>query len=629
MKKRKQRANMDKNEGVFNVGGSFCAEIPDRRSQETEGNEETGSSFALREMFLSLENEGENSSMNEGEEGVPVVLKDSSLMKYGKNVKKIEINEESSIYNGKRIQEFSIPKSLERQKQPRLYLSDKEIMPIGNDKSNIKGSDIIMDKIMERKYCNGASEACCDISDEIVVCNDFSFNKKSGKSGLLSGVKERNWIEINGSSQESEERENVFRSKISKNKFFNELSDLEYHDDDDGGIFYFDDSSSASSFKESNGINNRRRSSTEGSEAEKTYSILVKDKNSQVNHDSSKTQISYSNDEDIFWSGDLQDENSYIPLFRKQTYEEYNSSDDLWSFCTSLFSETNDTSDIKEVNSVSDKPFFENNFDISNEKGYTTDEDQNFIIKKKNQTKVEISDNNFGKGHSHFTETNNHASESHNFKTSTSNKKENFNIETVSTNSSSNSRTTTCNTQNKPPILGTWTRDLKRPIGIIDGTSTNVINPVTSSCTILSSTSNLSPSSIPSLDDILDTSAFVQLSSSDSSSSITKNYLSDFYRWDKIPIGTFRRHQQRFMNTRDELIKGEWFVLTNKSRRQRSNVPILGTTVRHKKNKLKKTRHKNKLKTNIELFEEDQEVGMEHCGLGLGPQLSPLFNGLS
>ncbi|EMR09789.1 hypothetical protein PNEG_01972 [Pneumocystis murina B123] len=628
MKKKKQRSSSDKE--VFNVRNRLGSTLPPGRHHEEEKENKEITSFALRDMFLSLENEEDEGWINRGKE-VGGVSKESYLIKYGNNVERIDMNEICSTYNGKRIQEFSIPKSLERQKQPRLQSYDKQILSIPNHKNNIKESHLILNKLSQGHYSNGSSNACCDISDEVVVCNNFSFNKKVWKKGLLSGAKGHNSVETNGSNLDSEERENIFRSKISKNNFFNELSDLDYYDDD--GIFYFDDSSSStSSFKESDERNYRNTLSTDGSEVEKPCSILVKeDKNSQVYHDGSRTQISYSNDEDLFLSGDFQDESSYIPFFRTQTYEEYNSSDDIWSFYTSsLFSETNDTNDIKDINSIPDKPFFENNFDISNEKGYTTDEDQNFIVKKKNQEKkVEVSDNNFEKEHSCFTETNDHTMALHNSKTSKSSKKENLNIETVSTNSSSNSGTTTSNALNKPPILGTWTRDLKRPIGIIDGISTNVINPVTSSCTILSPTSNLSPLSIPSLDDILDTSAFVQLSSSNSSSSITKNYLSDFYRWDKIPIGTFRRHQQRFMNTRDELIKGEWYVLTNKSRKQRSNVPILGTTVRHKKKKLKKKRNKNKLKANIELFEEDKEVEMEHCGLGLGPQLSPLFNGLS
>ncbi|QSL66158.1 hypothetical protein MERGE_000533 [Pneumocystis wakefieldiae] len=628
MKKKKQRSSIDKDKEVFNVRNRLGSTLPSgRRGEDDKEGKEVASSFALRDMFLSLENEGGEGWIGRGKE-VGGGSKESYLIKYGNNIEKIDMNDLCSTYNGKRIQEFSIPKGLERQKQPRLQSSDKQILSIPEHKNNIKESHLVFSKLSQGRYSNGSSDACCNISDEVVVCNDFSFNKKVWKKSLLSGTNGHNSVEMNGSNLDSEERENIVRSKISKNKFFNELSDLDYYDDD--GIFCFDDSSSTSSFKDSGERNYRNRLSTDGSEVERTCSILVKDKNSQVYHDGSRAQISYSNDENLFWSGDFQDEDSYIPLFRTQTYEEYNSSDDVWSFYTSsFFSETNDTNDIKDVNSISDKPFFESNFDILNEKGYTTDEDQNFIVKKKNQEKkVEVSDNNFEKGHACFTETNDHILALHNSKTSNSNKKENLNIETVSTNSHSNSGTTPSNTLNKPPILGTWTRDLKRPIGIIDGISTNVINPVAPSCTILSP-SNLSPLSIPSLDDILDTSAFVQLSPSNSSSSSAKNYLSDFYRWDKIPIGTFRRHQQRFMNTRDELIKGEWFVLTSKSRRQCSNVPILGTNACHKKKKLKKKRNKNKLKDNIELFEEDKEIGMEHCGLGLGPQLSPLFNGLS
>ncbi|KAG4300673.1 hypothetical protein PCANB_003007 [Pneumocystis canis] len=479
-------------------------------------------------------------------------------------------------------------------------------------------------------------DTSCGVSQEVTFYNDFPFNKKNQKTHLLSSSIASFHSSMDGNSitSTSKEKENTYLSKILKENFHdNELfSDSDLCDNDEG-IFHFDKDHSSSPLKKSSETNGENTLDWDESEIEneKIHTIIIEEKSPQMfNTFSKKTEVSPYNHEDLFWTEDLQDENPYIPLFKRQTYKEYSSSDDIWSYCSSSFvSETNDVTDL------SNGFFFGNDSDMSGEKGNTTDEDQSFIIKKINQKKdtdLKIINDNTEKENSCFVENSNHIVVSHDTVASKLTEKENSSSNSIPITSSTNSGTTISNTLNKPPLLGTWARDLKRPMGIIDGTGTNVINPIMSSCTIFSPTStSLSPSSIPSLDDILDTSAFVQLSSSDSSSSsITKNYLSDFCRWDKIPIGTFRRHQQRFTDTREELVKGEWYVLTNKSRRQKSNVPILGTTITRKKKKLRKQKYRNNLKNSIELFEEDEnEIGKEQCGLGLGPQLSPLFDGLS
>ncbi|KAG4304840.1 hypothetical protein PORY_001893 [Pneumocystis oryctolagi] len=648
MKKKGTPRTKDSHMGSFGEALRLGSTLPPAKFHQhvEKFSSETASSFALGDMVLLLDKEEDVGNTLE---------KSFERCSYNNTCRKNDFQEmddidknvytinkelsENSDSSQKRNQEFSIPKNLERQKYPRLqYYPNKVTSLAFSHKENPELCQTISNGSSLPGHCSPPSSASCCVSEEIVVCKDFSFSKKNLKKHLLSSsiTKFHNSVEENNLLCVSEKKKNICMQETSNDKILdNELSDLDFYDNDEG-IFPFDKnhSSPLMSFKELHEKNGKKsfNKDEEKIENEKECTIVIKEKNLQMFDHSQKIELSpYSDNEDLFWAEDFQDENPYIPLFKKQTYERYSSSDDIWSYYTSsLGSETNDTNTEKDINRIPNECFFDD-FNTPNQRGDTTDEDQSFIIKNSHIKKESNASNNDTKEESScFTKIPDHTLTHHNSKASTLAKKEDSESNQASTVAlSMNSGIVIPNTVNKPPLLGTWTRDLKRPMGIIDGTCTNVINPITSSSTILSPTStNLSPSSIPSLDDILDTSAFVQLSSSNSSSSsITKNYLSDFYRWDKIPIGTFRRHQQRFANTREELIKGEWYVLTNKSRRLRSNVPILGTTVCHKK-RPRKRKYRNKLKNNIELFENEEETDREQCGLGLGPQLSPLFNGL-
>ncbi|CCJ30823.1 unnamed protein product [Pneumocystis jirovecii] len=551
-----------------------------------------------------------------------------------------EYRYESSSY-GKNW-EFSVSRSLKQQKHPKLQSHNNKASFSHKENTNLS-HPVISNGVLLPNHHPHVVNAC--VSEEI-VCKDFSFSKKTSKKHLSSlvakfhsSLKEKDFLSV---SERKEKKNKVYIPKICEDKVIDNelLSDSDLYDNDDG-IFHFDKEYS-SSLQSIKGLNEKNRRNTidkikSDVEDEKTCTIIIEEKNPRIST-CSKIEVSpYSdNEEDLFLTEDFQDENPYIPLFKTQSYERYSSSDDIWNCYSSSFASfVSDANDITDIDRVPNKYFFHNDPSISDQKGDTTDEDQNFIMKKitqKKQNECNAPNDATEKEISCFVEVTNCTLPSHDPKTSILTKENNLEPNHVFTTASSTiSKSTTPNIINKPPLLGTWTRDLRRPMGIIDGTCTNIIDPTTSPCTILSPEStNFSPSSIPSLNDILDTSAFVQLSSSNSSSSsITKSYLSDFYRWDRIPIGTFRRHQQRFTNTREELIKGEWYVLTSKSRRQQSNVPILGTTICRKKKRLRKQKYKNKLKNNIELFEEEEEIGKEQCGLGLGPQLSPLFNGLS
>lgn len=652
MGKKKQIPLPDSSTEVFHTGRRLGLILSCEKDYQCSGEflPEKVSSFTLGDMFLSLE---DDSREDAGEEFSHVSedhydhdnFRDSPVKRENEISNTCSICHQDCVCGNtsqKRIQDFSIPKSLERKKCPRLQSHvDKPSSLVYDYKNNTECSrTTISDDLSFSQSHDGLLNASFEVSDNVIPSNDLILSKKNQKKQLSPSIaKFYDSVNSNKLDVVSKGIDKAHLSKIPKNKFHDGLSwDLDFYDNDES-IFHFDrdDSLSISSFKESNEGDTKDKLDMDELKVkdERTRSIIIEE-NPQACHISSKEAhvSSYSDDkEDLFCIEDFQNENFYNPLFKTQTYDRYSSSDDMWSFYSSSFvSKTSETNDVMDMNQTFDDRFFKNDFSTSNENGDTTDEDQNFIIKKITQkNEIETSNGNLEKKDAYSGETCNNTLAFRDSNSSELIGKVNPKLSPISITTYSEDSQVTSNTINKPPILGTWIRDLKRPMAIIDGISTNVINPVTPSCTILSPAStNLSPSSIPSLDDILDTSAFVQLSSShSSSSSITKSYLSDFYRWEKIPIGTFRRHQQRFTNTRDELIKGEWYALTSKSRRQRSNVPILGTTVHHKKNRQRKQKHRNKLKNSIDFFEQDEESGREQCGLGLGPQLSPLFNGLS
>ncbi|KAG5518541.1 hypothetical protein PMAC_002937 [Pneumocystis sp. 'macacae'] len=656
MKKKKHQKVQEGDIESFNHARRLGSTLPPARYQHMEKpSSEMIPSFTLGDMILSLK-EGSNkdarATLHEafGDCYSYEKLRENSPDKMNEVDNDVYMNsDEEYMYEDScktKDWELSIPKSPKQQKHLKPQSYNNKITPLAfNHKENTGVlRPVISNGTLFPNNRSHIVNASC-VSEEI-ICRDFSFSKKVLKKHLLSSsitefhnpLKENDFINV---SEEKEKKSKIYVSKISENKVHDNelLSDLDLYDNDDG-IFHFDKeySSSLQSNKELNGKNKRNMIDRIESdlENEKTCAVIVQEKNPQLFTCSKKIEVSpYSdNEEDLFWTEDFQDENPYVPLFKAQSYERYSSSDDIWDCCSSSFaSEPNDASDVADINRIPNEYFFHNDSNMSDRKGDTTDEDQNFIVKKitqKAQKEYTASNDVVEKEISCFVEVTSCTLPSHDSKASILVEEENSESNHVFATSLTTSKTETPNVINKPPLLGTWTRDLRRPMGIIDGTSTNIIDPIASPSTILSPAStSLSPSSIPSLNDILDTSAFVQLSSSNSSSSsITKSYLSDFYRWDRIPIGTFRRHQQRFANTREELIKGEWYVLTSKSRLQQSNVPVLGTTVCRKKKRLRKQKYKNKLKTSIE-FENEEEIGKEQCGLGLGPQLSPLFNGLS
>ncbi|WBW73131.1 transcriptional corepressor for ribosomal proteins via TOR signaling pathway Crf1 [Schizosaccharomyces osmophilus] len=214
--------------------------------------------------------------------------------------------------------------------------------------------------------------------------------------------------------------------------------------------------------------------------------------------------------------------------------------------------------------------------------------------------------------------------------------------------------------QPKPPVLGTWNREPDHLVGFIDGKHSHslyedkfnaskkgdVETPIPTQ-----SSNKTSNTEEPSLDDILDTSLLQAATTNNDTKpeeSVTSQEDNLLNRWEKIPIGTFRRNQYiKSMARKDELIRDEWCTLAIKSREKRrhkqrsatlNNVSSVAAKPKHSRKARRALKKKAKKITYRQLhsdfqstLEDDRTDGSyfdndyETVGLGLGPELSPLF----
>ncbi|EPX70701.1 TOR signaling pathway transcriptional corepressor Crf1 [Schizosaccharomyces octosporus yFS286] len=214
--------------------------------------------------------------------------------------------------------------------------------------------------------------------------------------------------------------------------------------------------------------------------------------------------------------------------------------------------------------------------------------------------------------------------------------------------------------QPKPPVLGTWDREPNHLVGFIDGKHShslyedkfNASKKGDVETTIPTQSSNkASNTEEPSLDDILDTSLLQAATTNNDTKpeeSVTSQEDHLLNRWEKIPIGTFRRNQYiKSMARKDELIRDEWCTLAIKSREKRrhkqrsatlNNVSSIAAKPKHSRKARRALKKKAKKITYRQLhsdfqstLEDDRTDGSyfdndyETVGLGLGPELSPLF----
>ncbi|CAA93611.1 transcriptional coactivator for ribosomal proteins via TOR signaling pathway Ifh1 [Schizosaccharomyces pombe] len=214
-------------------------------------------------------------------------------------------------------------------------------------------------------------------------------------------------------------------------------------------------------------------------------------------------------------------------------------------------------------------------------------------------------------------------------------------------------------TQPKPPVMGTWAKEPNHLIGIIDGKHSHSLHhDKFDACTKGENTANngYGPQTLnetseePSLDDILDTSLLQPSTQTDLQEENSVSFAQEdnsLSRWEKIPIGTFRKNQYiKSMARRDELIRDEWFTLaikTREKRRHKINATGMTTTnsvpLRPKSRKARRALKKKARKMTFRQMHSDFQSALEDehndgsyldndyetVGLGLGPELSPLF----
>lgn len=200
------------------------------------------------------------------------------------------------------------------------------------------------------------------------------------------------------------------------------------------------------------------------------------------------------------------------------------------------------------------------------------------------------------------------------------------------------------NTSHKPPVLGTWSRDRRRPTGIIDGLTTHspAEPPKTLSAGKASKKHQASGSkgtdnstvSMTTLDDIMYTNDFAIPELKESKPAQSK--------FDKpIHVGAFRKGQLRSSMVREDSFRDEWYNMTsrNKERAGRTKgTPILGVASESLSRKEKRRRRKMKAAAgmsvggstfggSIDEPQSDNEYndGIERAGLGLGPPIESLF----
>ncbi|ODQ51635.1 hypothetical protein SAICODRAFT_36344 [Saitoella complicata NRRL Y-17804] len=209
-------------------------------------------------------------------------------------------------------------------------------------------------------------------------------------------------------------------------------------------------------------------------------------------------------------------------------------------------------------------------------------------------------------------------------------------------------------TAQKQPVLGMWSaaKESQGSVGIIDGITT--VRPSDDG------SSTLPTPPFTTLDDILDVGALATLPTGPGGPPASK----DLSRWDRIPIGTFRRAQTRRkdLTAREEHAR-EWYVLASRrnemmaskdanasGKKKKGSRSVHGTpakvhgaigmavledpeAVRRKNKKRMKKLAQKKKRRELEVMDMDMDMNMtgvgDHAGadggLGMGPTLSPLF----
>ncbi|BFZ63008.1 hypothetical protein YB2330_004120 [Saitoella coloradoensis] len=210
------------------------------------------------------------------------------------------------------------------------------------------------------------------------------------------------------------------------------------------------------------------------------------------------------------------------------------------------------------------------------------------------------------------------------------------------------SSSTVPKTAQKQPVLGMWSaaKESQGSVGIIDGITT--VRPSDDG------SSTLPTPPFTTLDDILDVGALATLPTGPGGPPASK----DLSRWDRIPIGTFRRAQTRRkdLTAREEHAR-EWYVLASRrnemmaskdanasGKKKKGSRSVHGTpakvhgaigmavledpeAVRRKNKKRMKKLAQKKKRRELEVMDMDMNMtgASADGGLGMGPTLSPLF----
>lgn len=193
------------------------------------------------------------------------------------------------------------------------------------------------------------------------------------------------------------------------------------------------------------------------------------------------------------------------------------------------------------------------------------------------------------------------------------------------------------NTSHQPPVLGTWTRDSRRPTGIIDGLTTH--SPVgqlkgkpklPQKTTEPYRRSDAMNEAMTSLDDIMYTNDFLVPQ--------PKVVPSKFDR--PIQVGAFRKGQQRSSMIREDSFRDEWYNMTSRNKEKPGRTkatPILGVASESLSRKEKRRRKKMRAAAGMsvggstfggsidEQSDNDYNDGVERAGLGLGVPVESLF----
>ncbi|EEB07576.1 TOR signaling pathway transcriptional corepressor Crf1 [Schizosaccharomyces japonicus yFS275] len=207
------------------------------------------------------------------------------------------------------------------------------------------------------------------------------------------------------------------------------------------------------------------------------------------------------------------------------------------------------------------------------------------------------------------------------------------------------------------PVLGVWALEMEEPNAIIDGSHTLHVHddgsfeevvpfPISESISYgsVDDTTEKEDTSVreTNLEEILDTSLIQSTSRStisDSCTSVEHKEDKSLSRWDRIPIGTFRRNQYiRSMAIKEELVRDEWCTLAQKTREKRRQKLRSAGGAKFKFRKARRALKRRARKLSFHQVHSDFQSALEERdglndsfskleqnGFGLTPELSPLF----